>query len=691
MLKRTVLRIIVLSAIYTCLQTANVFAADAGVLFYYEGLCYEVIYDENGIDTGTVQVGYPDSNTIGGADSQSQGEIIVPESIVINDNTYVVTRVDDLGFRGQYYMESITLPSSVTEIGERAFEGCEELSSITAGCETIYVKYNAFAESKWLASQNDDFVTLNSTLVAYQGNAAHVDIPSGIKVIGEYVFHEYLKSVTLPETLERIGRSAFLDCNKLTSIIIPGSVKVIEDSAFLWCSSLSNVTLSEGLVTIGASAFENTRIKALKLPNSVVEVKKAAFSGCDELVDLKLNNGLKEIGYEAFAYSAIKQLNIPKSVEVIHGTAFTSCKSLVSVTFGDGVKKIDESAFEDCEKLNKVVIPASVNYIAYNAFKDTKWENSLKDEFCIINNMLIKYNGKSKTVKIPSGVKKIMCTFSDTIKIEKVTFPSSLNEIGPYAFAYCRLKEITIPSSVKVIGVGAFQQNGLKKLIINNGVTSIGDLAFESNSLTSVTIPKSVRSIGEEAFKYNDITTVKFNEGLEYIGEDAFYNCNIQKFELPSTVKRMDYSVLDKNYNLKSIKLSKNMRYIPRIAYYSTFENVTEYIIPNGIMAVSCLYDYPKLKTIELPDTLITIRANTFSGSNIESIYIPEGTNWIDGYAFSECKKLKEVSIPDSVKYIEDESFWMSENVVFRCNENSVAYEYAKAKGIKVVGPYISK
>ena len=201
--------------------------------------------------------------------------------------------------------------------------------------------------------------------------------------------------------------------------------------------------------------------------------------------------------------------------------------------------------------------------------------------------------------------------------------------------------EITIPGHVKKIGVGAFSECGLKKVTIENGVTVIDGGAFSANQLTSVTIPKSVVKIGSDAFSYNKkLTSVKFAEGkLEYIGDNAFNKCDLRSFSPPSTVRFMGVCLLEFNDNLESISIPASMNTVPFTSRDSEFKKLTKLVIARGVKAIENIIRYPKLKTIELPDTLISINPFTFKGSNIEKLSIPEGTNFI-GYVLIHYRRI---------------------------------------------------
>ena len=167
-------------------------------------------------------------------------------------------------------LTSITIPNSVTHIGDDAFYGCSNLTSIT--------------------------------------------IPNSVTSIGDYAFCACfrLTSITIPNSVTSIGDLAFSGCSSLTSITIPDSVTSIGDDAFSSCDSLTSVTI----------------------PNSVTSIGDYAFSSCDSLTSITIPNSVTSIGDYAFsACSSLTSITIPNSVTSIGRNAFRNCSSLTSVIF----------------------------------------------------------------------------------------------------------------------------------------------------------------------------------------------------------------------------------------------------------------------------------------------------------------------------------------------------------------------
>ncbi len=179
----------------------------------------------------------------------------------------------------------ITIPSSVTRIGEGAFEDCIHLTGIK--------------------------------------------IPSGVYSIGEGAFENCrnLKSVSIASGLNDIGEGAFEECSSLTSITIPSSVVRIGEGAFENCSSLTKIKIPSGVTNIEDSVFENCySLSSITIPSGVMSIGEDAFSGCGSLKSVTIPPGVGFIGEEAFFRCGdLTSITIPSSVTRIGENAFTSC------------------------------------------------------------------------------------------------------------------------------------------------------------------------------------------------------------------------------------------------------------------------------------------------------------------------------------------------------------------------------
>ena len=271
-----------------------------------DGVYYN-LYQSSSIAVVTNEKDY----VINGSDIYS-GTIEIPETIQFNGKMYKVTEIGKYAFFGSK-ISSVSLPNSITTIGDRAFFGCEYLRSVKIPASVINIGIYAFAEC-------------DKILEIY--------IPENVKSIGEGAFNSScLKSIKvdernaqydsredcnaiiethtntiiagcknsiIPNTIEVIGMQSFAGCKELTSIQLPQSISDIGECAFAE-SGLSNIIIPNSVNFIGTGAFQNTNLKTVTIPKSVITIENVAFSGNDSLTTIYLEDGVGLICSNAFA------------------------------------------------------------------------------------------------------------------------------------------------------------------------------------------------------------------------------------------------------------------------------------------------------------------------------------------------------------------------------------------------------
>ncbi|MEG1497160.1 MAG: leucine-rich repeat protein, partial [Clostridiales bacterium] len=228
-----------------------------------------------------------------------------------------VTTIDD--FSGCTGLTTVTIPNSVTTIGDVAFRGCTGLTTVT--------------------------------------------IPYGVTSIGGFTFYGCtgLTTVAIPASVTTIGRDAFDGCSGLTTVSIPTSVTTIGRDAFDGCSGLTTVTIPSGVTTIGGSAFRG----CMGLTSINVADGNPNYSSVDGVLFNK--DKTEFISYPTGKKGAY---TIPSGVTTIGDFAFRGCMGLTTITMPSGVTTIGMSAFSVCTGLTTVTIPTSVTTIDSDAFRD---------------------------------------------------------------------------------------------------------------------------------------------------------------------------------------------------------------------------------------------------------------------------------------------------------------------------------
>ena len=225
-------------------------------------------------------------------------------------------------------LSNIVIPSSVTSIGNWAFNGCTSLSNIV--------------------------------------------IPNSVTSIGDWAFSDCtsLSNIVIPDSVTSIGDGAFSSCTSLSSIVIPDSVPSIGDWAFSDCTSLSNIVIPNSVTSIGEGAFSScTSLSNIVIPDSVTRIGNFAFSNCTSLSNIVISDSVTNIGDDVFYQcSSLTSVVIPNSVTCVGDEAFCKCRSLSNIVIPNSVTSIGVSVFWGCSSLVNMDIPDSVTRIGDWAF-----------------------------------------------------------------------------------------------------------------------------------------------------------------------------------------------------------------------------------------------------------------------------------------------------------------------------------
>lgn len=272
--------------------------------------------------------------------------LTIPSTVTHDGVNYSVTVIGESACEMGESLTELIIPSSVVEIELWAFAGCSGLISI------IVDKKNPVYDSR--NNCNAIIETLSNTLVkgcgktiipnsvtsigqgAFAGyeNLTTINIPESVKTIGDYAFSRcyYLTSIKIPHSVISIGEGAFYKSG-LTSIELPNSITAIKEATFVGCS-FTTFTIPNSVNVIGSDAFERCRyLKTVNIPNSVTSIGEQAFDRCTQLTSINIPNSVTEIGDGAFCgCENLTSIFIPRSVIHIGDGICAGCMSLTSTT-----------------------------------------------------------------------------------------------------------------------------------------------------------------------------------------------------------------------------------------------------------------------------------------------------------------------------------------------------------------------
>lgn len=371
-------------------------------------------------------------------------------------------------------------------------------------------------------------------------------------------------------------------------------------------------------------------------------IKKSKAAGELTLPSSVTNDGVTytvtAIKDEAFKWSEITKLVLPATIDTIGMQAFGSCAKLTDITLPDGLSVIKPYAFSGCKVLETVVLPQGLKAVPNNLFFT-----------CYA----------LRSVTLPPHIKYIGSAAFYKTAIESIEIPESCDSIAKTAFLFCaQLKNITLPENLRYLGAAALQ--GCVKLssfIIPQKIDSLCDeLLMECSGLTSLHIPASMTKIGKSVFAKSGIQTftiadnhptLRLTDGVIYdkaqkmlmafptrgktsytipdgvigIWGGAFYGSDITSAKLPESMKAIDESTFAES-QLSSINFPESLIFLGPTSLYRT--QFTE-------------LELPKNNTILYEGVLAYC-------PNLTSVTIPAKVTYIDTHAFSQNKKLTQVT-----------------------------------------------
>ncbi len=433
-------------------------------------------------------------------------DVVIPEKI--DDKT--ITSVSVSGFEDVGNIQSVTLPDSITSIGQRAFRNCTDLEVVLGGSNVAMIDSDAFDNTVWDNNLPAGEVYLGKTFYKYASSIfveTAIDVKEGTVGIasGAFLNQPNLVGITFPEGLKYIGSYAFgadseANANGLSEVVLPDSVVEVGDAAFRY-SPIETLIIGKGVTYIGAKAFVGGNITYLEYNAPDAVIANATFDGMEAPATVKVSSEVKAFPVNLFkGWTGLTSVDLGTGITVLPANAFDGLENLVEVKFG-ALTRIGNNAFRGIA-VPELTVPETVTRIGASAFANNA---ALKK---------VTYNAVDATA--PDSY---FAAFKGCDHLADVVIGDTVKVI-PDQFLYCQdsVTRLTLGSKLEKIGHQSFYGTGLEgKLVLPSSLKELGDSSFASADdsaaevfgsmnemrITKVTIPSTLERLGSNAFGNN--------------------------------------------------------------------------------------------------------------------------------------------------------------------------------------------
>ena len=379
-------------------------------------------------------------------------------------------------------LQEVDFGKDVVSIPERAFYTNGGLTTVKTQGSIEYVGNEAFAGTKWLGNQEIGMVYIDHAAYIYKDDSAVDDpiivtLPEGTKSLSPRAFlgNKKLVKITIPTTLDRIGRATFNGCSSLGNVVWNAdSVNITDDYYYggsLFTSALSKIAFGDQVRYIPKLMLHNcSGLSEIKLPNSLREIGEKAFYQCDGITELVIPDGVTTIGTQVFyGLENVQNLTVGKNAQNVDGYyMFSNCPHLKTINWNAVNANVKIVASSDC---------------SYTTFETAHFGEDVE--------------------RIPNSI------FSRAPKLSEVTLGAKVKTIGAGAFYEVNnLKKINIPETLDSIGDNALYNTSLEKIFIPRNVVYVGDRSLSIPALKEAIFAPAVAPVGYNAFVYADNVTI---------------------------------------------------------------------------------------------------------------------------------------------------------------------------------------
>lgn len=396
------------------------------------------------------------------------------------------------------------------------------------------------------AASASDFQTQGSTLVKYRGTEERVTIPDTVEVVGESAFenNQKVQFVVIPKSVKRLDAYVFWGCNNLEEVVLGKGLTAVDEYSFAGCTGLKQITIPENVQSIDAQAFAGCiNLTDIYIPATVTGIAEDAFLNCDN-VTIHADEGSVAA---QFSQKLAEQKNrdpLVTAAPVQTPTAVSRPDTQATTEPVSTATPAPVATPVPGNVLGSTIIVGNHALVMVHPGEEKVQQGYTEPEAGQETGEEQDITAETENGKIPEWM------YYRNQSVSAVTIPEGTTEIGRFAFSRSSLRTVTIPEGVTVIDYAAFYHcDNLDNVILPDTVNTVGAKAFthtgwlddfEENSmddflisgdilvaykgnLPEVVIPNGVRVIAEEAFRnHTELKKVHLPASVTDIGNDAF-------------------------------------------------------------------------------------------------------------------------------------------------------------------------
>lgn len=455
------------------------------------------------------------------------------------------------------------------------------------------------------ATSASDFKMEGSTLVKYRGTETNVSVPNTVEVIGESAFedNDTVELIVLPNSVKRIEAYAFWGCDRLDTVVLGKGLKEVGDYSFTNCKGLKEMSIPANVRSIGIQAFADcVNLADITIPPEVTNIHETAFDGCSKLV-IHCETGSVADKYAADFYE--KQKEMPEYEDVPDYSGSTDSED----GMGNGADNNPDNSIGN--------------------HPDTGTGNPPQDPDTGTA------AGSIPVPEITDQGGNILGT-TQVVGNRAVVF---IDNTSPVVLEGAQSPaNVTVQGAVTEILQEA-EDGSLPKYTVVDGKIVADQAYYKNTELSQITLPQGIEEIGQFAFARSTITDIVVPEGVKEISYGAFYHCDVLgSVSLPSTIENVEPKAFEHSYWVEDFLQN----------------GPGDFLISAGTLIA---YRGEEAE-VTIPEGVETIAGEAFMGNvHIRSIIFPESLQVIGEGAFENCSNLAAVQTGSQLSKVKDRAF----------------------------------